>query len=100
MVSLILNYSDSAVVFFNKSILTWYVLSQPNYRTCNTVTSSSSTSSSTTKTSSSITTLSSTSTLAAISLLPLCSQLCFNNVIGQYSSLDAALLIRYVYTAT
>ena len=88
--SLILNHSDGAVVFFDESMLTWYVLSQPNYGTCNTVTSSSSTSSSTTKTSSSVTTSSSTSTLAAISSLPSCGQLCFNNVIGQYSSLGCS----------
>ncbi|KAH8743726.1 hypothetical protein F5882DRAFT_498637, partial [Hyaloscypha sp. PMI_1271] len=63
---------------------------QPNYGTCNTVTSSSSTSSSTTKTSSSVTTSSSTSTLAAISSLPSYGQTCFNNVIGQYSSLGCS----------
>jgi hypothetical protein len=47
-------------------------------------------SSSTAKTSSSVRTSSSTSTLPAISSLPSCGQLCFNNLIGQYSSLGCS----------
>ncbi|KAH6692832.1 hypothetical protein BKA61DRAFT_637637 [Leptodontidium sp. MPI-SDFR-AT-0119] len=48
------------------------------------------TSSSATKTSTSVTKSSSTTTLPAISSLPSCGQLCFNNLIGQYSSLGCS----------
>ncbi|KAI0168066.1 hypothetical protein BJ166DRAFT_246707 [Pestalotiopsis sp. NC0098] len=57
-----------------------------------TTTSTSVTTSSTSikTTSTSTTTTSSTSTLPAISSLPSCGQLCFNNLIGQYSSLGCS----------
>lgn len=91
-----------------------WVLSQPEWGTCDPVTTSlsssatitttktTSTSATTTSTSvttsstsikttsTSTTTTSSTSTLPAISSLPSCGQLCFNNLIGQYSSLGCS----------
>jgi hypothetical protein len=66
-------------------------------KSSSTTTTSSLTSSSTAKTSTSVKTTSSTSTLPAISSLPSCGQTCFNNLIGQYSTLGSALLIRHVF---
>ncbi|KFY91639.1 hypothetical protein V500_04559 [Pseudogymnoascus sp. VKM F-4518 (FW-2643)] len=85
---------------------------QPEWGTCNIVTSSSLASSSTTTTSgsksssitttsgltssstaatsSTVTTSSPTSTLPPISSFPSCGQLCFNNLIGQYSTLGCS----------